>query len=1230
MAALARPRDRSSTRSVIGNRLSAYEILSELGSGGMGTVYLGQVVEPAAGLEASTRVALKVIHPNLLAQPGFFKRFLREAQIGQDVQHENVVRTYDCDATEVEGSATHFLVMEYVEGQTLRELLEELERVPEELCRHIGREIASGLAAIHVAGAVHRDVKPENVLITREHVVKIMDLGVARLQDESIRLSRAGAFVGSVDYAAPEQFSSDAGEPDGRADLHALGVLLYELGTGQHPYRDENVSKVLRRILEAEPRRAGEVNPQLSPFFEEVVHTLLAKDRDQRFAAAADLAGVLADGEESDWWKERAQALRIETKRPLRRIRIPRETALYGRDDDLACLHAQYEEAKAGEGRVLLLEGEAGIGKTRLVDEFVGRLRQEGEEVSFLFGSYPPGGAATAAGAFSTAYREHFGEEDLQSALAPYFQAAPRLVPAFAALLRGEMTPKDAEALTRDSLQTVFVQATRGLAAECTTIVLIDDLHFAPEDGRALFSSLAMAVPGHRILLVGTLRRGVSRSWIADVERQAHASRRALSRLGPKDLAAILAEAFQSERLADELGWQIAKKSDGNPFFAFEIIRGLREGQFIRRRPDGTWGTTQSIQEIQIPSSVMELIQARLVELSDTERNLLEVGACYGFEFDAEVVGAVLGVPPIPALQHLGRVENRHHLVRSVGEHYAFDHHQVHEVLYQGLNDRLRRRYHAAIAEALEESGRADPVAPEEIDGALSVSLCEHFFEGGQGERALRHLDKALAHLEAGYLNEQAIQLVDRALAAPEGLEPERRLRLLLRKCGRLDLLGRQEAQEETLGVAEVVASELGDKASLADLAKSTGTFLWNTGRFEEARAQHERSLELARELGDPKRAAEAEGDLGIALFRLGRYPDAAEHLQRRLDLARTLGDSDSVAAATVNLGNCLQSQGRSLEARKYYERGLALAKASGNLRWEGAATGNLGHILSDSGQFEEAAAHQERQLEIAREIGSRQMEATATCSLGNVYQEIARYEDAVRCREQSLAGSREIGDRHLEAINLVNLGRTWLVLGRHRRAREALTASLAICRDIGARFPEGFALWDLGNLAADCGDEAGAREFATQALALRREIGHGPGILSSLIQIGEYALRAGDAEGARAALEEALMCAREQHNLYQAAVARILLARLPDGDPADALVALAESEGANTPELRYHLWRATGGTEQIEEAKHLLDHLVENAPADCREPMLAEVRLHREILEAWKSVQGDATRGGP
>ncbi|MHC5009828.1 MAG: protein kinase domain-containing protein, partial [Planctomycetota bacterium] len=905
---------------MLGTNLGPYHLLTEIGSGGMGKVYLAEVTQKTARLEKGAHAALKVIHPHLLAREGFFKRFMREAEVGKRVEHENVVRTYDCDALAVGGQQQHFLVMEYVDGQTLRGLIEELERLPEELCRHVGREVARGLAAIHEAGAVHRDLKPENVLITPHHVVKIMDLGVAHLQDEVIRLSRAGEFVGSIEYAAPEQIQSQGNGVDGRADLHALGVLLYELSTGQNPYRDEEAGKVLRKVLEEKPRRAGEVNPQLSPFFEEVVETLLKKDREERFPTASVLADVLDEGERSTWWQKRARALRVETRRPLRRVRIPRETALYGREEELDRLRMLYGRAKRGEGQVVLIEGEAGIGKTRLVDELVGHLRQDGEDVNFLFGAYPPGGAATASGAFSTAYREQFGSEGLDETLAEYVRETPLLIPAFAALLRGDATPTGAEPLTKDSLQTVFVHATRALAAERPTVVLIDDLQFAPEAGLALFASLALALPGHRVLLIGASRPGLSDDWRANLERQDHASRLELRRLGPKDLVALLREAFRSERLADELAGRIAVKSDGNPYFAFEIIRGLREGQFIAQQADGTWVSTQVIQNIQIPSSVMDLIRARLRDLSDEERDLLDVASCCGFDFDPLLVGRLVGMADIPVLKRLGRIEQKHRLVRTSGRRYVFDHHQVQEALYEGLSELLRERYHAAIGDALvAREGLSEP-GTHPSDGALYVTVCDHFLLGHRGEDALRYLDGALGHLEEGYLNDQAIALANRALAVPGLLAGERRIDVLLRKNERLDLLGRRTEQSQTLGEMRSLAEAAGSRSALAEAERGMGMLAYRTGHAETAMGHFERQLQIAREIGDRRQEARALGRLGVVLRSQGKNDEARDHHEEARVIAREICDPLHEARATGNLGIVAYTEGAYAEARKYYE----------------------------------------------------------------------------------------------------------------------------------------------------------------------------------------------------------------------------------------------------------------------------------------------------------------------
>jgi serine/threonine-protein kinase len=284
-----------------GPRLGRYRLERELGKGGMGTVHLAHRPD-------GTPVALKLIHAHLLQTEGFFKRFVREAEVARRIRHENVVRTLDYDAISEDGRSRHFLVMEYVEGQTLRQLLDDLDHVPEELCRHVAREVCKGLAAIHAAGAVHGDLKPENVIVTRDDVVKVMDVGVVRLVDESLRQRGSDAVVGNVLHAAPEQY--EGGAVDVRTDLYALGLTLHEMACGVHPFGGEEITQVIEQVLHTEPPRLGDVHPELSSFFEELVLTLLAKDRADRFASADELLAVLEKGEDSAWWRARTRSTR--------------------------------------------------------------------------------------------------------------------------------------------------------------------------------------------------------------------------------------------------------------------------------------------------------------------------------------------------------------------------------------------------------------------------------------------------------------------------------------------------------------------------------------------------------------------------------------------------------------------------------------------------------------------------------------------------------------------------------------------------------------------------------------------------------------------------------------------------------------------------------------------------------------------------------------------------------
>ena len=181
-----------------GRTLDFYALGRELGRGGMGAVYYAESTADGVAGPAGTVVAIKVFHPHLVRDPRTFERFRREAEIGQTISHENVVRTWGAGTCDIDGEPCHYMVMEYVEGQTLDGVRADLGTLPDLLLFLVAVQALAGLAAIHECGIVHRDIKPENIVITSGHKVLLMDLGVALLDAHGNTLTKHGDFVGSL------------------------------------------------------------------------------------------------------------------------------------------------------------------------------------------------------------------------------------------------------------------------------------------------------------------------------------------------------------------------------------------------------------------------------------------------------------------------------------------------------------------------------------------------------------------------------------------------------------------------------------------------------------------------------------------------------------------------------------------------------------------------------------------------------------------------------------------------------------------------------------------------------------------------------------------------------------------------------------------------------------------------------------------------------------------------
>ena len=181
-----------------GDRIGPYRLLESLGSGGMGRVYLAKVDDVVPGLRIGDRVALKIVHRELVRDFDAFSRFVQEAELGKQIRHANVVSTVDAGMDIDSSGETVYLAMEFIQGRTLAEILAAAGPLADGTCRRIGREVARGLAGIHAVGAVHGDLKPANVLMTPDEVVKVMDLGLAHLHGRALRTSVRQCFQGTI------------------------------------------------------------------------------------------------------------------------------------------------------------------------------------------------------------------------------------------------------------------------------------------------------------------------------------------------------------------------------------------------------------------------------------------------------------------------------------------------------------------------------------------------------------------------------------------------------------------------------------------------------------------------------------------------------------------------------------------------------------------------------------------------------------------------------------------------------------------------------------------------------------------------------------------------------------------------------------------------------------------------------------------------------------------------
>jgi len=290
-----------------GDTLDHYRIDTLVARSGMASIFSG------VDIDTGVPVAIKVPHPEMECDPVLFDRFQREQDIGATLDHPHVMKVFPAD-----GHSRVYMVMEWVEGRLLRRILIEQKKLPPERAVRIALGIADALDYIHTPGVVHRDLKPENIMVDPEDGVKLIDFGIAGKEgSRRLTFARLSQVMGTPDYISPEQVKGKRG--DGRSDIYALGVMLYEMLTGQVPFRGPNAFAIMNDRLLNNPVPPRELDASITLQLQEIIYRALERDPRNRYASAKELAwdlrhqdqvGVSERTELHDWKQRKSPLLR--------------------------------------------------------------------------------------------------------------------------------------------------------------------------------------------------------------------------------------------------------------------------------------------------------------------------------------------------------------------------------------------------------------------------------------------------------------------------------------------------------------------------------------------------------------------------------------------------------------------------------------------------------------------------------------------------------------------------------------------------------------------------------------------------------------------------------------------------------------------------------------------------------------------------------------------------------
>jgi len=1068
----------------------------------MGEVYL------AEDTRLSRLVAIKFLPAALTNDASRLRRFEQEARAISALNHPNIVTIYEIGEAEV----GRFIVLEYVKGQTLRSVVGGRRGL--ESIVPIGRQVATALGVAHDAGMIHRDIKPENVMVRDDGYVKVLDFGLARLggadvandstADTDIQ-TKPGTLIGTVAYMSPEQIKGET--VASASDVFSLGVVFYEMATGRKPFHTGSEVSLMYHIVHGDAAPPGSVNPEVPRSIDTLILRMIEKDPRMRPTAAEVVAALNGDDPVSQASLSAASAPSIGSG--------ARGTTV-GRAAERAKLRAAFETAGAGRGMMQCVTGEAGLGKTTLVEEVLAEIQQANPASRIARGRC----SERLAGA--EAYLPFLEALDslirASPALARVMKAdAPSWYVQLAASHDGsvERLIREAPAVSQERMKrelSIFLQE---VSASNPLVLFFDDLHWADTSTVDILAYVGTKLASMPLFIVAAYRSSEMRlrthpflPVALELQARGVCQELPLGFLTADDIETYLDLEFRGHGFPRAFASLLFAKTEGNPLFMTDVVRDLRDSKVIDKDA-GRWALVRSVPEIEndLPETVRSMIQRKVAQLGDSDRRLLVAASAQGYSFDSAVLARALAIDPGDVEERLQALDQTYGFVKYSKEdelpdqtltlRYRFVHVLYQNALYATLTPSRRASLSAAIAGAL-VAFHGDKSA------TIAAELAFLYQAARDWPRASEHFLKAARNAARIFANQEAIALCRRGLdmtrRTPDSSERARQELKLQMTLGPSLMTVKGFAATETLQThvrAEALAEQLGDDAQLFRVLFGLAIVSVVRAEYGKARRYAERCLEQAERAGDAALLVQAHWVLGLSLQYMGDLVESRRHLERsialydpvkhathvflygailnRAHLARVLlylGHPDeahtlvaeSVAASEkmrhpVGLCNAL-SVAVTLEAfhgntERILEMTTAMifhADEHGLPYYAGLATIMRGWALAMEGQVDEGIAEMTAGLAAHRSVETEQQRAYYLVLMAEALCEADRFDESERALDEAAATIEKTDERLCEAELYRIRGEVLAKRWQSEAAKAAFERAIVIARAQHAR----------------------------------------------------------------------------------------------------------------------------------------------------------------------------------